>query len=92
MNTSFENVIQVVGPGAKLPKRADGVLTVLLHWGLPEVRAHIDKYLTGARLKQIGRYCAVQHPSFAEFGEQGLYDVAFAHKLPLIGVIRARAI
>lgn len=65
------------------------VLTVLLQWPEHRVLQYIDQYLEGAKTRQVGRFCAVQHPMFAAYGEDGLWDVAYSHKLPVFAITRA---
>ncbi len=81
--------IQISSPRAKLP--ATRLLwTVVLRQSMRLVAPYVKRYLKGAKLVQRGRFCAVQHPSFEDFGEEGLYDVALAHNLPVEAIVRRR--
>jgi len=68
------------------------VWTVILSWPESTVARYIEQYLPGAKTARRGRCCAIQHPSFESYGEDGLYDIALAKGLPLLGVERMPAI
>ncbi len=81
MTSQAAVAIQLVSSRARVP--SPRVWTVILCSPIAVVRTYVNHYLKGATLVQRGRFCAVQHPSFEEYGEDGLYDIALAHKLPV---------
>lgn len=86
--TTVAAAIQIVSPRAKAPPYL--VWTVILRSPVRVVQGYVNRYLKGAKLRERGRFCAIQHSSFEEYGEDGLYDIALVHKLPVEAILRRR--
>lgn len=86
--TTAAAAIQIVSSRAKTPSHL--VWTVILRSSARMVGPYITRYLKGAKVVERGRFCAIQHDSFEKYGEDGLYDIAFHHKLPVEGILRRR--
>lgn len=86
--TTAAAAIQIVSSHAKTPRHL--VWTVIVRSSARLVQPYVNQYLKGAKLRERGRFCAIQHPSFEEYGEEGLYDIALHHKLPLEAITRRR--
>lgn len=84
--TTANAAIQIVSSRAKTP--SDLVWTVILRSSARMVGPYINEYLKGAKVVERGRFCAIQHASFEEYGEEGLYDIALHHQLPVEGIVR----